>query len=35
LKYETPEGDIKYSDILQAPIEVNPAGLLQIILGWF
>jgi hypothetical protein len=35
LKYETPEGDIKYSDTLQAPVEVIPAGLLQIILGWF
>jgi hypothetical protein len=34
LKYETPEGDIKYSDTLQAPVEVTPAGLLQIILGW-
>ncbi len=34
LKYETPEGDIKYSDTLQAPVEVTSAGLLQIILGW-
>jgi hypothetical protein len=35
LKYQTPEGDIKYSDTLQAPVEVNPTGLLQRIFGWF
>lgn len=34
LKYETPEGDIKYSDVLQAPVEVNEAGLFQKIFGW-
>jgi ABC-type phosphonate transport system ATPase subunit len=28
------EGDIKYSDILQAPVEVNPTGLLQRTFGW-
>jgi len=34
LKYETPEGDAKYSDVLQAPVEVNAAGLFQILFGW-
>ena len=34
LKYETPEGDIKYSDILQAPVEVKEAGLFQRFFGW-
>lgn len=35
LKYETPEGDIKYSDILQATVEVKDAGLFQKLFGWF
>jgi hypothetical protein len=34
LKYQTPEGDTKYSDVLQAPVEVNAAGLFQILFGW-
>lgn len=34
LKYETPEGDIKYSDILQATVEVKDAGLFQKLFGW-
>lgn len=34
LKYETPEGDIKYSDILQAPVEIKEAGLFQKLFGW-
>lgn len=34
LKYETPEGNIKYSDILQAPVEVKEAGLFQRLFGW-
>jgi hypothetical protein len=34
LKYETPEGDIKYSDTLQAPVEVKEAGFFQRIFGW-
>ena len=34
LKYETPEGDIKYSDILQAPVEVKESGLFQRFFGW-
>jgi hypothetical protein len=34
LKYETPEGDIKYTDILQAPVEVKEAGLFQRFFGW-
>lgn len=34
LKYETPEGDIKYTDILQAPVEVKEAGPLQRFFGW-
>lgn len=34
LKYETPEGDTKYSDILQAPVEVKEMGLFQKLFGW-
>jgi len=31
LKYETPEGDIRYSDTLQTPVEVKKAGLFQML----
>ena len=34
LRYQTPEGDIKYSDILQAPVAVREVGLLQRLFGW-
>lgn len=34
LKYDTPEGDIKYSDILQAPVEVKEIGFFQRFFGW-
>jgi hypothetical protein len=34
LKYETPEGDIKYTDILQAPVEVKEAGFFKKLFGW-
>ena len=34
LRYETPEGDTKYSDTLQAPVEVKEAGLLKWLFGW-
>ncbi len=34
LKYETPEGDIKYSDILQAPVDVKEIGFFQRLFGW-
>ena len=34
LRYETPEGDVKYSDTLQAPIEVKEVGLFQKLFGW-
>ena len=34
VKYETPEGDIKYSDTLQAPVEVKESGLFQKLFGW-
>lgn len=34
LRYETPEGDIKYSSTLQAPIEVKEIGLIQRLFGW-
>jgi hypothetical protein len=34
IRYETPEGDIKYSDALQAPVEVKEAGLFQKLFGW-
>ena len=35
LRYETPEGNINYSDTLQAPVEVQEAGFLQRLFGWF
>jgi hypothetical protein len=34
VRYETPEGDIEYSDTLQAPVEVKEAGLFQRLFGW-
>ena len=34
VRYETPEGDIKYLDILQAPVEVKESGLLERLFGW-
>ncbi len=34
LRYETPEGDIKYSDTLQAPVEVKESGLFERLFGW-
>ncbi len=34
LRYENPEGDIKYSDTLQAPVEVKELGLFQRLFGW-
>lgn len=34
LKYENPEGDIKYSDTLQVPVEVKESGLFQKLFGW-
>lgn len=34
LKYETPEGDIKYTAILQAPVEVKEAGFFEKLFGW-
>jgi len=34
LRYKTPEGDIKYSDILQAPVEVREVGLFERLFGW-
>lgn len=34
LKYETPEGDIKYTDILQVPVEVKEAGFFEKLFGW-
>jgi len=34
LKYETPEGDIKYTDILQAPVEVKETGFFEKLFGW-
>ncbi|MDP3104830.1 MAG: hypothetical protein Q8M95_09530 [Candidatus Methanoperedens sp.] len=34
LRYETPEGDIKYSSALQAPVEVKEIGFLQRLFGW-
>ncbi len=34
VKYETPEGDTKYSDTLQAPVEVKEAGFFQSLFGW-
>jgi hypothetical protein len=34
LKYETPEGDTNYSDIMEAPVEVKQTGFFQSIFGW-
>jgi hypothetical protein len=34
VKYETPEGDTNYSDIMQAPVEVKQLGFFQILFGW-
>ena len=34
LKYENPEGDIKYTDILDAPVEVKEAGFFEKLFGW-
>jgi hypothetical protein len=34
LRYETAEGDVKYSDTLQAPVEVKEVGLFQKLFGW-
>ncbi len=34
LRYETPEGDIKYSSPLQAQVEVKEIGFFQRLFGW-
>lgn len=34
LRYENPEGDTKYSDVLQAPVEVKGATFFQRFFGW-
>ncbi|HML25568.1 MAG TPA: hypothetical protein PKC27_02555, partial [Methanomethylovorans sp.] len=34
VRYETPEGDIEYSDALQAPVDVKEPGLFQRLFGW-
>lgn len=34
VRYETPEGDIKYLDTLQAPVEVKEPGLFERLFGW-
>ncbi|HLB71841.1 MAG: hypothetical protein OIN88_10785 [Candidatus Methanoperedens sp.] len=34
LRYENPEGDLKYSRTLQAPVEVKEIGLFQRLFGW-
>ncbi|NJD78621.1 MAG: hypothetical protein FIB08_16255 [Candidatus Methanoperedens sp.] len=34
LRYETPEGDIRYSSILPAPVEVKGTGFFQRLFGW-
>ncbi len=34
LKYDTLEGDTKYSDTLQVPVEVKEIGLFQRFFGW-
>ncbi|HEX7575674.1 MAG TPA: hypothetical protein VF360_04785 [Candidatus Methanoperedens sp.] len=34
LRYQNPEGDIKYSDILQAPVVVREVGLFERLFGW-
>ncbi|MFZ3384118.1 MAG: hypothetical protein WA144_09350 [Candidatus Methanoperedens sp.] len=34
LRYQTPEGDIKYSDILMAPVPVREVGIFERLFGW-
>ena len=34
LRYETPEGDIRYSSTLPAPVEVKEIGFFQRLFGW-
>jgi hypothetical protein len=34
LRYENPEGDTEYSDILQATVEVKDIGFFQRLFGW-
>ena len=34
LRYETPEGDTEYSDVLQATVEVKEIGFFQRLFGW-
>jgi len=34
VRYETTEGDIKYLDTLQAPVEVKEPGLFERLFGW-
>ncbi len=34
LRYETPEGDIRYSSTLSAPVEVKEIGFFQRLFGW-
>jgi len=34
VKYETPEGDTNYSDIMEAPVEVKQPGFFQSLFGW-
>jgi hypothetical protein len=34
IRYETPEGEIKYLDTLQAPVEVKETGLFERLFGW-
>lgn len=34
VKYETPEGDINYSNIMEAPVEVKQLGFFQSLFGW-
>ncbi|WP_292471568.1 hypothetical protein [Methanolobus sp.] len=34
LRYENPEGDAEYSDILQATVEVKDIGFFQRLFGW-
>ncbi|WP_052722970.1 COG1361 S-layer family protein [Methanosarcina lacustris] len=34
VRYENPDGDIVYSDTLQAPVEVKESGLFQRFFGW-
>jgi len=34
IRYENPDGDIKYSSTLQAPVEVKELGFFQRLFGW-